>query len=75
MAPLITLAIIMAVVAGAGIGAYLKVCHRIRRDDQVRGSLRDKDRDLFGVSSFGWDQPEQRHELPAAAGAGRRAGF
>jgi len=62
VAVLITVAI-PTIVAGGGLGLFLKLSLAIRREDRVRGSLRrgalsPRDRtvrSLVGVHSSGWD--------------------
>ena len=54
---------IVVVILGACVGAYLKLCAAIRREDRIRGSLRldapshsaQSARDLVGISSSRWD--------------------
>jgi len=63
MATFITVAIVMAVVAGVVLGAFLKVSFAIRREDRTKWSLRFDPpsqsaraaRTLVGVSSSRWD--------------------
>jgi hypothetical protein len=60
-----TLIVIAIVLAGAGLvlGAYIKICSAIRREDRIKGSLRydapsraaRNARDLTGISSSKWD--------------------
>jgi hypothetical protein len=60
-----TLIVIAIVLAGAGLvlGAYVKICSAIRREDRIKGSLRfdapsratRNARDLTGISSSRWD--------------------
>ena len=62
MAALITIALVMAA-AGVVLGAYVKICFAIRREDRKKWSLRRKApnqsaqsaRDLTGISSSRWD--------------------
>jgi hypothetical protein len=62
MAALITIAIVVAV-AGIALGAYLKICFAIRRDDRTKWGLRrdapDKStqsaRALVGINNSRWD--------------------
>ena len=59
-----TLIIIAIVLAGAGLllGAYLKICSAIRREDRIKGSLRSDPpsratrnaRDVTAISSSRW---------------------
>ena len=54
---------IVTIIMGACIGAYLKLCWAIKREDRVRGSLRagaptistQTARDLVAMSSSRWD--------------------
>lgn len=62
MAALITIGIVMAM-AGVLLGAYLKICWAIRREDRRKGSLRfdapsqsaRSARILIGISNFRQD--------------------
>jgi hypothetical protein len=62
MAALITIAIVTAM-AGVLLGAYLKICGAIRREDRRKGSLRSdatsqsarSARSLVGISNSKWD--------------------
>jgi hypothetical protein len=62
MATLVILGLI-TIVAGACIGAFVKLSFAIRREDRIRGSLRldapsfsaKTARDLVGMSSSRWD--------------------
>lgn len=61
MAALITIGIVMAI-AGVLLGAYLKICGAIRREDRRKGSLRfdapsqsaRSARSLIGISNSKW---------------------
>lgn len=61
MAALITIAIVVTI-GGAALGAFLKICFAIRRDDRIKGSLRldapnqsaQSARDFVGISSSRW---------------------
>jgi len=63
MAALIAVAVVMAVMAGVVLGAYIKICLAIRRDDKTYGSLRfeasdpsaQSARSLVGMTSSRWD--------------------
>ena len=62
MAALITIAIVMAI-AGVLLGAYIKICSAIRREDRMKGSLHfdapsqsaRSARSLVGISNSKWD--------------------
>jgi len=62
MAALITIAIVTAM-AGVLLGAYVKICGAIRREDRRKGSLRfdapsqsaRSARNLVGISNSKWD--------------------
>lgn len=61
MAALVTIGIVMAI-AGVLLGAYLKICGAIRREDRMKGSLRfdapsqsaRSARSLIGISHSKW---------------------
>jgi hypothetical protein len=62
MAGLVVL-VLVTIIMGACVGAFLKISFTIQRDDRRRGSLRydptshslQAARDLVGVSSSRWD--------------------
>jgi hypothetical protein len=62
MAALIIIAIVVAV-AGIALGAYLKICFAIRRDDRTKWALRrdapnkssQSARALVGINNSRWD--------------------
>lgn len=61
MAALVTVGIVMTI-AGVLLGAYLKICGAIRREDRMKGSLRfdapsqsaRSARSLVGISNSKW---------------------
>ena len=63
MAGFVVLGIVVVIIAGTCVGAYLKLCLAITREDRIRGSLRldppnysaQSARDLVGISSSRWD--------------------
>ena len=62
MAALVLLGLVL-IIAGACLGAFLKICFAIRREDQTKWSLRreapsqaaQSARDLVGISSSRWE--------------------